>query len=101
RLVTYSYSLALHDALPICGSARIGLHPADWLDIDLFGKQQFSKKSLDTFVDDPNSLQKLRQNFGRVAATVRPFGDVWTSTLAFRSEEHTSELQSRENLVCR
>src|SRR5690606_37479137 len=65
------------------GSARIGLHPADWLDIDLFGKQQFSKKSLDTFVDDPNSLQKLRQNFGRVAATVRPFGDVWTSTLAF------------------
>src|SRR5690606_15748799 len=65
------------------GSARIGLHPADWLAIALSGKQQFTRKSPDTSVDDPNTLQKLRQNFGRVAATVRPFGEVWTSTPAF------------------
>ncbi|MGE5147590.1 MAG: TonB-dependent receptor plug domain-containing protein, partial [Candidatus Eiseniibacteriota bacterium] len=65
------------------GSARIGLHPADWVDLDLFGKQQYSRTSLDSFVDDPNDVQKLHQNFGRVAATVRPFGDFWNSTLAF------------------
>jgi len=64
-------------------SARIGLHPADWFDLDLFGKQQYARTSLDTFVDDPNAVQKLRQNFGRVAATVRPLGEAWTSTLAF------------------
>ncbi|HVO14093.1 MAG TPA: TonB-dependent receptor [Alphaproteobacteria bacterium] len=64
-------------------SARLGLHPADWFDLDLFGKQQYARTSLDTFVDDPNAIQKLRQNFGRVAATVRPLGDVWTSRLAF------------------
>src|SRR5207302_11088928 len=28
-------------------------------------------------------------------------GKRWPTVLAFRSEEHTSELQSRENLVCR
>src|SRR3712207_7925500 len=26
---------------------------------------------------------------------------IWTTVLAFRSEEHTSELQSRQYLVCR
>src|SRR5690606_25108445 len=34
----------------------------------------------------------------------RPMTDDWVDALArhsFRSEEHTSELQSRENLVCR
>src|SRR5690606_35891561 len=36
-------------------------------------------------------------------ALVRSLGRLWTSTAASssRSEEHTSELQSRENLVCR
>src|SRR5690606_41839850 len=28
-------------------------------------------------------------------------GNMWAGYLAGRSEEHTSELQSRENLVCR
>jgi vitamin B12 transporter len=65
------------------GSARLGLHPVEWFDLDLFGKQQYAKNSIDPFVDDPNAVQKIRQNFGRVAATVRPFGDVWKSTLAF------------------
>jgi vitamin B12 transporter len=64
-------------------SARFGLHPTDWFDLDLFGKQQYAKNSIDPFVDDPNAVQKVRQQFGRVAATVRPFGEVWKSTLAF------------------
>src|SRR5690606_40680619 len=35
------------------------------------------------------------------AAVVGPGGGVLASATAPRSEEHTSELQSRENLVCR
>src|SRR5436309_5160686 len=53
---TEIYTLSLHDALPICGSAA-GSRPWSW----------------------------------SAGARRRPL----------RSEEHTSELQSRENLVCR
>src|SRR5438445_8067313 len=44
-----------------------------------------------------------RLNFSRRGRTV-PFGCCFTATasrLALRSEEHTSELQSRQYLVCR
>src|SRR5690606_40316099 len=51
-------------------------------------------------------IGKLREVFGEDCADAyesqsrsNENGDVWT--FACRSEEHTSELQSRENLVCR
>src|SRR5690606_40939198 len=43
------------------------------------------------FDDDIDKLRNIRQTLGQT---------LFTSTLQ-RSEEHTSELQSRENLVCR
>src|SRR5690606_41304316 len=74
------YNLSLHDALPILGVTRLtvqtaysALQEAGWIE---------STVGRGTFVS-----QSLRPNtFGRALA---------------RSEEHTSELQSRENLVCR
>src|SRR5260370_15485039 len=60
---TEIYTLSLHDALPICGSAM-----------------QVSAKSL-----APAAGQRV------TAARIGPL----------RSEEHTSELQSHLNLVCR
>src|SRR5690606_40889732 len=42
-----------------------------------------------------NPLAQLYRTKDNQAKTLRAFGNV------FRSEEHTSELQSRENLVCR
>src|SRR5690606_41772210 len=36
-----------------------------------------------------------------VGATYVPIAPVMYGVVGFRSEEHTSELQSRENLVCR
>src|SRR3989304_8029381 len=44
------------------------------------------------FVDDPKNVEILRVKFGNLALT---------NYYEYRSEEHTSELQSRLHLVCR
>src|SRR5258708_8428338 len=72
---TEIYTLSLHDALPICFHSNGG--PA------------FPKPS------------RVRRNFSATASTF-----FWSSSAALtissrRSEEHTSELQSPDHLVCR
>src|SRR2546428_3822426 len=71
---TEIYTLSLHDALPICGSAAAQI--AYW---------------------NANSHRKgvACPRGGSVSRTRKPF------TMRVRSEEHTSELQSRSDLVCR
>src|SRR5438046_4785923 len=77
---TEIYTLSLHDALPIFRPARlgrqvpyvVGQHIADAL--------------------APRPVAQRRQ---------RDAGDVQPAGLRVRSEEHTSELQSLTNLVCR
>src|SRR5207302_8976967 len=65
------YTLSLHDALPICTDVGFGMNPSA----------------------RPGSLAS-----GTDTNTTPGDPTVGGST---RSEEHTSELQSRENLVCR
>src|SRR5690606_41601862 len=67
------YTLSLHDALPICSDVR-----RRWVPTTRWGELP------------PDPL-----NVSRSAAWASPIGRLT------RSEEHTSELQSRENLVCR
>src|SRR5690606_41555990 len=74
---TYTYSLSLHDALPISDQGADG-----YLLVQL-GKGRV----LAVFVDGGDLADRRRH-------AVRQREDL-------RSEEHTSELQSRENLVCR
>src|SRR5690606_41235500 len=85
---TEIYPLSLHDALPI-------LRPAE---IDAV------RGHLLRFLDHARRMQKrLRRNAADVqtdAAERRPALDQ-RDVESERSEEHTSELQSRENLVCR
>src|SRR5690606_39455930 len=45
---------------------------------------------------DTERLETLTSKFGQ-----ERLKDIRTAEIRFRSEEHTSELQSRENLVCR
>src|SRR2546430_4428801 len=71
---TEIYTLSLHDALPICRSSQ----PA------------VLKKSETTKTSD-------RRLSPRMPASSRSLSDVSGA----RSEEHTSELQSQSNLVCR
>src|SRR5690606_40861111 len=89
------YTLSLHDALPI------SLKMPFFSTLPVHGK-----------IDIEPSLSAL-VNGARFTATGQalPFAEDRSSTLTldigtsdllrYRSEEHTSELQSRENLVCR
>src|SRR5690606_40975786 len=73
------YTLSLHDALPICTSTAP--RSRDWST----ARPRWSRRA----------CPRSRAARSTSAAAARP-----TSTPP-RSEEHTSELQSRENLVCR
>src|SRR5690606_41765516 len=90
---TATYSLSLHDALPICNSSTSinkQLTQAVLKELDL--KHHFiDLKSLDI----PLFSEDLEKEIGS------PPGVQLLKKEIERSEEHTSELQSRENLVCR
>src|SRR5690606_39416846 len=82
---TEIYTLSLHDALPIFDQEiRITLSAPD---------QELISRHFLTNPDEPLALL-LKQ---RIINIVRDTANLQNN----RSEEHTSELQSRENLVCR
>src|SRR5207302_8668160 len=84
---SYLYPLSLHDALPISLRATV-----EWSHSLLSGAEQVLLRRLSVFAE----------SFDLDAAeAVCGFGDVEVFDVAGRSEEHTSELQSREKLVCR
>src|SRR5260370_41765196 len=74
---TEIYTLSLHDALPICGDAA--------------GELAGGRPCSDT---QPGTARRRGQVCHAKGNAPGPRG-------AFRSEEHTSELQSHLNLVCR
>src|SRR3712207_8351790 len=82
---TEIYTLSLHDALPISGA------PAD---LELARALLRRRKPLRLLGRDRQGDRALRRalHLGRVDEAVVAVG---------RSEEHTSELQSRQYLVCR
>src|SRR3712207_7613652 len=76
---TEIYTLSLHDALPICGHAITRGDRDDSHRLQRFGTQD------EATGDGRGSAERTR----------RP------DLVSQRSEEHTSELQSRQYLVCR
>src|SRR5690606_39306627 len=81
------YTLSLHDALPI---SVLWIFP---MPVQPYGCRLISS----TLISTP--VQKVPRNKPMPAWTF-PFHRINKFNSA-RSEEHTSELQSRENLVCR
>src|SRR5690606_42113392 len=81
---TTLYTLSLHDALPI---SRFNQST----------KKQFIQKNIvfSTFLDQYTTYS----GYVKVTTLISKFESSFFQL--FRSEEHTSELQSRENLVCR
>src|SRR3712207_7341692 len=79
---TEIYTLSLHDALPIWDRARDGRAA------ELVAEGQPAPATL----DEPGLVERPQR---RQPDTERP------QRLVGRSEEHTSELQSRQYLVCR
>src|SRR5438034_2033219 len=94
---TEIYTLSLHDALPISDSRERELHRAKVTECagpdrakDLFSLES----TMDHFVvGDPNVV-----NDGSQRSATDPDDD---DDDEMRSEEHTSELQSHSDLVCR
>src|SRR5690606_41703282 len=82
---TPSFTLSLHDALPICGGATSL-------------EQMMNQLKADGMAKFPLVIKGDVQ--GSVEAIVGSLDKLATDEVS-RSEEHTSELQSRENLVCR
>src|SRR5690606_42134999 len=87
---TLSHPLALHDALPISFEQAPGGHG------QLRQEQEHGAHG-----HDPLDRRDLPTERGLVGATLGPRLVEHRPHLHRRSEEHTSELQSRENLVCR
>src|SRR5690606_41446990 len=83
------YSLSLHDALPIC-----------IFEFDLQGKTGFFYSFAVLFLVFVLVRRIARSTFGLSLIGIREGGKRMPA-IGARSEEHTSELQSRENLVCR
>src|SRR5207253_11072646 len=77
---SYIYTLSLHDALPIFHQGRAGGVPGD---------------SILLYSSTPCSL------WSSTRGTNFPFCRTPSSIMLPRSEEHTSELQSRGHIVCR
>src|SRR5690606_41675008 len=87
-------TLSLHDALPISKVANLGnISYGRYIVIDHGGGKQTLYAHLSA--QNVKVGQKVTEKtfIGRVGSTGGSTGP--------RSEEHTSELQSRENLVCR
>src|SRR3712207_8508160 len=81
---TEIYTLSLHDALPI------SVGPASMSDMQYTRAGNFTRNNAGYLI-----TQDGRYVVGRTALTGG------TDTFLQRSEEHTSELQSRQYLVCR
>src|SRR5690606_41119791 len=91
---TYFYHLSLHDALPISMTTPFRFLAvsalAACLAAPLAQAQQNTQEEPDTLIiSDTLTYDDNRKE------------SVFTGNVVLRSEEHTSELQSRENLVCR
>src|SRR3712207_9383293 len=78
---TEIYTLSLHDALPICEARDCSLAGRQGVALDLHVEEVLHR--------EPDYREK-EQPYAHLRGDIGP-----------RSEEHTSELQSRQYLVCR
>src|SRR5699024_12760241 len=88
--------LSLHDALPISNEADVGQHYALWLE------EKGCENWRDYFVEPTGTMDKEVEHKWPIPE--RYHYNTWIAERTnqkLRSEEHTSELQSRFDLVCR
>src|SRR5690606_41344693 len=92
---TQSYTLSLHDALPICRKPFSELaQAAEGGSAVLVNLSRYRCDALVVIGERAVTVPLPKADPGIAA-------DKASALLTARSEEHTSELQSRENLVCR
>src|SRR5690606_40936191 len=94
------HTLSLHDALPICRMFKMwqccGLDDSDNYRANCMSDIKWGEISAYKALVDCKNDKELFE------AAIGVFKHLYPETkVVKRSEEHTSELQSRENLVCR
>src|SRR5205085_9359565 len=88
------YTLSLHDALPILAAASAEVvirQVTDRVEHDVADQHEHERQRLESPIrrrEQPGEQRRLE-------------GDDENDAASRRSEEHTSELQSQSNLVCR
>src|SRR5690606_39746846 len=89
-------TLSLHDALPISDTPIIFLTAKDTVEETIFGLQAGANDYLKKPFNFDELVERIKVQLRSKVAVLEKLclGNI-------RSEEHTSELQSRENLVCR
>src|SRR5207249_10826916 len=94
------YTLSLHDALPISTGDLFLSHIEASTEL---GKRVKPILDAGTYVPDDITVEMVRQRLRDIPKDTRIVFDGFPRTIdqAKRSEEHTSELQSRFDLVCR
>src|SRR5690606_40627691 len=99
--LAHTSCLSLHDALPICGDPGHGLvHRARTVDqLHLLGAVELEGVEAELAVAADLLDQVGRAVAAGPAVGLHPVTHAAAEKLVHRSEEHTSELQSRENLV--
>src|SRR5690606_41753522 len=93
------YALSLHDALPISQEVELDFKE-EHSTLSTIYRNAFSEL-LDgkyDFFEIENIVPMLLAAWQKISNS---HNDLFVSSAILRSEEHTSELQSRENLVCR
>src|SRR5207247_7283071 len=94
-----SYTLSLHDALPISGS-----RPEDRVELARFLPRALRRAFAEANWRDTHRLLELLEHCNSSEWSAETFSQELMqpiSVSSIRSEEHTSELQSRVDLVCR
>src|SRR5207302_10095128 len=93
---TRTYTLSLHDALPICSTETSGRSCRRTASLAT-GRTRISGRPICGWTSG-RGWRSAACSYPAIRSEV-----VWLRELTplTRSEEHTSELQSRENLVCR
>src|SRR5207244_10457634 len=92
-LPTIHYTLSLHDALPICSDRN----NSEGLETSRKPNPVISNTPISSV--GPKRFLTARRI--RNCCEPSPSNDSTASTMCSRSEEHTSELQSPDHLVCR
>src|SRR3712207_8993151 len=99
---TEIYTLSLHDALPICREYGSAMSYTEFVSAD--GILHGNDRTRQMLEFDPSERPMTFQIFGsdedKIEEAARRIEQLGPSIID-RSEEHTSELQSRQYLVCR
>src|SRR5690606_39420295 len=94
------YTLSLHDALPICLFFQIGVI-ASLLIVFFIMQTNFELNVAEFKQPTSNGIEEPPMIIYTIDVDKPKPAEPIKKVIEKRSEEHTSELQSRENLVCR